>query len=171
MPRYVALLRGVSPLNARMGALARAFEAAGFRNVRTIIASGNVAFDARSTSEEALASRAEYFLEDVIGRGFLTIIRSQAHLQALVARDPWTAWDIPDGAKRIVTFLREPPTEPPTLSLAVEGARVLGAEDGEVFSVYLPTMKGPAFMTLVERTFDRQVTTRSWDTVVKCARA
>ena len=41
----------------------------------------------------------------------------------------------------------------------------------EVFSAYLPTPKGPVFMTLIERTFGKEVTTRTWDTVAKVARA
>lgn len=48
MPRYVAFLRGVSPMNAKMPELKRALESAGFRNVTTVLASGNAAFDAGS---------------------------------------------------------------------------------------------------------------------------
>lgn len=48
MTRYVAFLRGVSPQNAKMPALKACFEAAGFEHVRTILGSGNVAFDART---------------------------------------------------------------------------------------------------------------------------
>lgn len=44
LTRYAALLRGVSPMNARMPALKAAFEAAGFTDVRTVLASGNVVF-------------------------------------------------------------------------------------------------------------------------------
>jgi hypothetical protein len=59
MPRYAAFLRGVSPMNARMPALKACFEAAGFSNVRTLLSSGNVVFDARSSSPAALERRAE----------------------------------------------------------------------------------------------------------------
>ena len=51
MPRYIALLRGVSPMNCKMPELKAAFENAGFSNVKTLLSSGNVAFDARSASE------------------------------------------------------------------------------------------------------------------------
>ena len=37
MPRFVAFLRGVSPLNAKMPELKLCFERAGFTNVRTIL--------------------------------------------------------------------------------------------------------------------------------------
>ena len=46
MTRYVAFLRGVSPMNCKMPALKRCFEAAGFTDVKTILSSGNVAFTA-----------------------------------------------------------------------------------------------------------------------------
>jgi len=54
MPRYVAFLRGVSPSNARMADLKRAFEIAGFSEVRTLLSSGNVVFDAPSGTARAL---------------------------------------------------------------------------------------------------------------------
>jgi uncharacterized protein (DUF1697 family) len=50
MPRYLAFLRGVSPMNAKMSELKRCFEAAGYTDVKTVLSSGNVAFDARAAS-------------------------------------------------------------------------------------------------------------------------
>ena len=40
---------------------------------------------------------------------------------------------------------------------------------GEIYSAYLPTPKGPVFMTLIEKTFGKEQTTRTWDTVTKVA--
>jgi len=40
-----------------------------------------------------------------------------------------------------------------------------------VFGAYLPSPKGPVFMTLIEQAFGKDVTTRTWDTVAKVARA
>lgn len=58
--RYAALLRGVAPMNASMPESSRAFERAGFEHVKTVLASGNVLFDA----PELLAS-AERVLTDL----------------------------------------------------------------------------------------------------------
>jgi uncharacterized protein (DUF1697 family) len=57
MKRYAALLRGVSPMNAKMPALKACFEAAGFEDVKTALSSGNVVFSARATSESALEKK------------------------------------------------------------------------------------------------------------------
>ena len=40
----------------------------------------------------------------------------------------------------------------------------------EAFSVYVRHPKGPVFMTLIEKTFGKEATTRTWDTVAKVAR-
>ena len=75
MPRYVAFLRGVSPLNAKMPELKRCFENAGFTNVKTVLSSGNVVFDARAAAEATLERKAESAMHKVLGRTFYTIVR------------------------------------------------------------------------------------------------
>lgn len=171
MPRHVALLRGVSPMNAKMPQLKRCFEDAGFRNVKTLLSSGNVVFDARARSEAALERRIEAAMRQHLGRTFYTIVRSSAHLQALLQADPYAAFDLPANAKRVVTFLREQPRSKPALAPERDGARILALRGRELFSAYVPGARGPVFMTLIEATLGSNVTTRTWDTVRKCAAA
>lgn len=54
MPCHVAYLRGVSPMNAKMAELIRSFEGEGFSDVKTMLSSGNVVFNARAQSENWL---------------------------------------------------------------------------------------------------------------------
>lgn len=171
MPRYVALLRGVSPLNAKMPELKRSFEVAGFRGVRTVLSSGNVVFDAPLSEERALERRAEAAMAATLGRSFHTIVRTSSRLAELLAFDPYTSHGIPRGAKRVVSFLREarPPRLP--LPLAQDHACVFLLEGREAFTAYVRTDKGPVFMQLIERAFGSDVTTRTLDTVAKCAAA
>jgi len=170
--RYVAFLRGVSPTNASMPALQRCFEQAGFENVRTLLSSGNVVFDARKAKNAALARRAEEAMRDTLGHAFDTIVRSCAELQALLEADAFARHALPTEAKRVVSFLRDPDAAPtPTLPVEKEGARILERIGGEVYTFYTPTPKGPVFMQLLERHFGRDITTRTWDTVRKCAGA
>ena len=175
MPRYVALLRGVSPMNAKMPELKRCFEQAGFTDVKTLLSSGNVAFStARAAPLAALQRRVEQAMLDGQGLSFMSIVRPTAHLQRLLDVDPFASTAglaVPAAAKRIVTFLREPQAVAEVaLPLEREGAHILARLDGEVFSVYLPNDKGPVFMQLLEKTFGKAITTRTWDTVAKCAR-
>jgi len=171
MPRYVAFLRGVSPLNAKMPELKACFESAGWASVRTLLSSGNVVFDARSASEATLEKRAEAAMQKTLGRSFYTIVRSTAALQALLAADPYAAHRVPAGAKRVVTFMRSERRPKIELPHEVDGARILAVAGREVYTAYLPSDKGPVFMQLIEKAYGTDVTTRTWDTVRKCAAA
>jgi uncharacterized protein (DUF1697 family) len=171
MARYAAFLRGVSPMNAKMPELKQAFEAAGFTEVKTLLSSGNVVFDARRGSETSLERAAEAAMEKRLGQAFLTIVRPIDVLRDILATDPYQEFKVSPAAKRIVTFLREPPGTRLDLPIEQDNARLLAVIGREVYSAYLPTPKGPVFMTLIERAFGKAVTTRTWDTVAKVARA
>jgi uncharacterized protein (DUF1697 family) len=169
MPRYVAFLRGVSPMNAKMTELKAAFEAAGFEDVRTVLGSGNVIFSATKGAEKALARKAEEAMKTRLDRTFMTLVRSVDALRALLAADPYRAFRLPPDAKRVVSFLPSVPKSIPPLPEELDGARILCARGAEVFSAYVPSPRGPVFMGLIERTFGKDVTTRTWDTVKKVA--
>lgn len=68
MTRYAAFLRGVNVggVNLKMADVAKALEDAGFRSVRTILASGNVLFDSGS-GVDAVRKKAEKVLRDSFG--------------------------------------------------------------------------------------------------------
>jgi len=169
MPRYIAFLRGVSPMNCKMPQLKRCFEAAGFAEVKTLLSSGNVAFSARSTSISALEKRAEKAMQKDLDRVFKTIVRPAIHLQSLIDADPFAEFDLPKNAKRVVTFLPRPHEGSIKLPVSQDQASILKLQGTEVFSVYVPNEKGPVFMALLERTFGAGITTRTLDTVRKCA--
>lgn len=167
--RYVAFLRGVSPMNARMAQLRQCFEDAGFTDVKTVLSSGNVVFDHRKAPVAALQRKIEAAMRAGLPQGFLSIVRSVEALQELLAADPFAAFRLPAGAKRVVTFLREPPSARLSLPLEVDGARILALRGQEVLTVYVPQRDNPVFMSLIEKTFGKEVTTRTWDTVRKCS--
>jgi uncharacterized protein (DUF1697 family) len=171
MPRYVALLRGVSPMNCSMPDLKRSLEAGGFADVKTLLSSGNVAFTvARTLPGAVLQKRVEKAMKDGLGRSFATVVRPSTQLQQLIESDPFAEFDLPAGGKRVVTFLRSPGAVGHVeLPMARHDACILKRVGSEVFSVYVPNEKGPVFMQLLEGTFGKDITTRTWDTVAKCA--
>lgn len=103
MPRFVAFLRGVSPMNLKMTDLKQCLEVGGFTEVKTILSSGNVAFHATIGDEEALARSIEQQLQRNIGRSFPVTIRSAEHLRKLLNGDPFSNYSFPKGAKPVVT--------------------------------------------------------------------
>lgn len=168
--RYAAFLRAVSPMNCKMPELRAAFEAAGFTDVKTLLSSGNVVFSARAASPPVLQRKAEAAMLQHLGQAFLTIVRPVDALRELLSSDPFKRFRPDPAAKRVVTFLRERPAARPRLPIERDGARILALAGTEAFTVYLPTPKGPIFMTLIEKTFGREQTSRTWDTVAKVAR-
>jgi len=171
MPRYVAFLRGVSPMNAKMPELKRAFESAGFTNVKTLLSSGNVAFDSPARSEKALARRAEKAMQEHLDRTFMTIVRSTKALQDLIDADPYGEFRLPAKSKHVVTFLRSAPTAKLSLPIKLDDSRILAVRGQEVLTSYVPHPGSPEFMRLIEKTFGTEITTRTLDTVKKCASA
>jgi uncharacterized protein (DUF1697 family) len=171
MPRYVAFLRGVSPQNAKMPDLKLCFESAGFTAVKTVLASGNVVFDAKAASDASLETRAEAAMQASLGRSFYVIVRRGDALNELLAADPYAAFTVLPHAKRVVSFARQVPAPRVALPIESDGARVLTIVGREVFTAYEPSPNGPVFMSLIEKAFGKDITTRTWETIRKCAAA
>ncbi len=170
MRRYAALLRGVSPTNATSADLRRAFEAAGFEDVRTVLSSGNVVFGARAAPATTLERKVEAALTTQLGRTFPAIVRPVDALRELLASGPYRGFRLDPEAKRVVTFLKKAPASSVALPVERDGARILAIDGLHAFTAYVRTPKGPVFMKLIEETFGRAQTTRTWDTVAKVAR-
>ncbi|HEY6722444.1 MAG TPA: DUF1697 domain-containing protein [Polyangiaceae bacterium] len=168
--RYAAFLRGVSPLNAKMPELKRCFEAAGFTDVKTVLGSGNVVFSAPAASAASLAARAEAAMQTELGHSFATIVRPVAALQAMLEADPFAQFRLARDVKRVVTFFKRAPKAKLPTPLTFESARILCVVGSEAFSAYVPGPRGPLFMRLIEKTFGKDITTRTWDTVKKVAK-
>ena len=136
MARYVAFLRAVSPVNAKMPELKKCFEAAGFTDVKTILSSGNVVFNARATSEAVLERKAEAAMKKRLGNPFYTIVRSTDALRKMLDADPFSRFRLAKNAKRVVTFVRKPLPAKLKLPIELHGARILAMRGGVS---YLPS--------------------------------
>lgn len=168
---FAAFLRGISPMNAKMSELRAAFEAAGFSDVKSVLGSGNLVFRTSSKSETVVERKAEAAMREILGQSFLTIVRRIESLAALIEGDPFAAFRLRAGSKRIVSFLRSAPIETPRLPIEKDGARIVSLVGSDVFSAYVPSPRGPVFMSLIEKTFGTEITTRTWETVKKVVAA
>lgn len=171
MPRHVAFLRGVSPVNLQMADLKAALEGAGFTGVRTVLSSGNVVFDSPGVDDAALQAAVEAAIARHVGKAFPALLRSAASLAALLRTDPFAGLGLPAQAKRVVSFLRPGAVARLPLPHTEGTATVIRQVGTEAFTAYLPGPDGPVFMKLIEQAYGREVTTRTWDTVARCARA
>ena len=158
-------------MNCRMPELKAALEKAGFTNVKTVISSGNAVFSSRTTAEGTLERKCEDAMGKHMGRSFMTVVRPIDELAELLARDPFASHALPTGAKRNVTFLRSAPRTKPPLPVELRGARILALEERVGLSYYVPNVADPAFMVIIEKTFGKEVTTRTWETVGRIVKA
>jgi uncharacterized protein (DUF1697 family) len=156
-------------MNLKMPDLKRVLEEAGFTEVKTLLSSGNVAFNARKAADAALEKKIEKALAAGIGKEFLTIVRSREELNALLEADAYARFKIAKTEKKVITFLKHAPATHLKLPLEKADGRILAQKDREVFTVYTPGEKGGAFMGVIERALGKEITTRTWDTVRKCA--
>ena len=158
-------------MNLKMPVLKEALEEAGFSEVKTLLSSGNVVFSGRRATDIAIEKKVASAIEAKTGKKFGVIVRAIDELEALIAAEPYRTFRLPEGSKRVVTFLRTPPEKKLKLPPALDGAQVWTVRGREALSSYVRSDKGPVFMALIEKTFGKDVTTRTWDTVQKVARA
>jgi len=109
MQRSIALLRAINVggHTVKMDQLRTLFEALGYANVATYIASGNVIFETPPTSTQALEAQIERHLRDALGYEVITFIRTAEELGAIAGYLPFPAAD--QAAHGLyVSFLKAP---------------------------------------------------------------
>lgn len=123
MKTWVALLRAVNVggFTLEMSAVRAACEAAGFSDVRTYIASGNVVL--RGGGDEGKVQRTiEAALTKLAGKPVHVVVRTSAELETVIAKNPF-AQSAPNRV--IVLFLDDaPPTDTLKTAKNVEGERI-----------------------------------------------
>jgi uncharacterized protein (DUF1697 family) len=143
--RYVALLRGVNvgKKKVEMPSLKQAFLDLGFSDVRTLLNSGNVVFNA--PAGDSLIPTIERKLHETFGFEISVLVRTLDDVRALVASEPFKSAD--SNAKRFVTFT--------------------GPRTGEVCSVIAADAQTTELMMELQKQYGQGITTRNWNTVVK----
>jgi uncharacterized protein (DUF1697 family) len=187
---YVAFLRGINvggSKSVKMADLQAAFESMGFRSVRTVLASGNVVFEAvgpASVGEPAapafengprgtvaVTQRVEEGLRQTFGSPVPVAVRTVADLQRLVASDPFLNVNATPDTRLYITFLSQPEKGRPDFAYeSPEGdLTIRRISAGEVAgTVVLSPGRGTTeLMQLLEKEFGPAVTTRNWDTLSK----
>lgn len=108
MPAFIALLRAVNVAGTGklpMADLKAICVAAGFSNVKTYIASGNVVFDSKLTPSK-IKAELQQRLESYAGKPIGVVVRTAAEMAAVLKSNPF-----PNGApnRTLAIFLDQPP--------------------------------------------------------------
>src|SRR5215831_18318368 len=108
MTKFVALLRGINVGGnklIKMEDLKKYFDALGFKNVKTILASGNVLFESTNDNEDALAKKISDKLKSEQGHDVGIQIRSIDEIQKLANRNPFKKIKVTPESRLYITFL------------------------------------------------------------------
>ena len=170
---YAALLRGINVGGHRkikMAELKAAFVALGCKNVKTVLASGNVRFDSAETDAETLRRTFEQQLAQNFGYTIGVIVRTVAELQSLRDAQPFREVAVGPQAKLYVTFLPAGQTAGHENSFDLpSGYAILRVTARDVCSA-LSLSQGRSTIDLMahlEKHFGPNITTRTWNTVTR----
>lgn len=174
MPSFIALLRGINVGGNKkvpMAELKKAMTKAGYANVKTLLASGNVVFETDEKKPEAVRKNLEALLEKTFKFSVPALIRTLPDLEKLKKSDPFKGFKVTDATRLYVTFLTD--KTKPALKLPYvspdKDFTILRASPTEVISVLTvtPDTRSVDVMAILEKTWGKNVTTRNWNTVEK----
>jgi uncharacterized protein (DUF1697 family) len=133
--RLIAFLRAINVGGhvVTMDRLRKEFEAMGFTDVETFIASGNVIFTAGNADTAALEKKIETRLTQALGYEVATFVRTVDEVAALAGYRPFSADQTADDATIYVGFVERPLTAADrravmTFKTDVDDFRVKGRE-------------------------------------------
>jgi len=174
MTKFVALLRGINVGGnklMKMDDLKKCFAALGFKNVKTILASGNVLYESTVDDENALAKKISEKLKAKLGHDVGIQVRSIEEIQKLADRDPFKKIKVTPDTKLYITFLPQKPTSKLKVPYTSpeKDFKILEVTDREICSaVVLSLGRGTVeAMGILEKEFGKNITTRNWNTVGK----
>ena len=174
MQTYVALLYSIILGEGRrvvMADLKAMAEGLGLRNVRTLVATGNLVFEARTTDSGKLEQRLETAFEKTFGRHVDIIVRSAEEWLKLAAGNPFPGDSAEAGDQVAVRVMRKPAPVEGVAALqayAAEDEKILpcAGDIWVVFSRERPTSRLLAAMNHKRLGIG---TSRNWNTVRKLA--
>ncbi len=173
---YVAFMRAINVAGhgvVKMDALCAAFSAVGCRNVKSLIQSGNIIFDAPACDEAHLLIKLQTALRALLGQEPVILVRTLDEIAALAALNPFVEFKSDPDSKFYTAFLAgRPKLKPPfPLVLPKEGLEVVAIKGREVFIVSRRNLKGIYGFpnAFIEKEFGVAATSRNWNTIVKIA--
>ena len=174
--RYIALLRGINVGGnklIKMEALAAAFTAAGFRKVKTYIASGNVIFETRSTDRKALTRKIEKMLTAEFGHEIAVALFTLAELQEMTSGNPFEKIKPSKDVMMCVTLFNQKVSQRLPLESKTERLTVVSLHDRAAFIVARrkPTGWFGYPNNWIEKEFGVTGTTRNWSSLKKITAA
>ena len=173
MTQYVALLRAINVggnNRVTMGALRELAIGLGWTSPRTLLTSGNLAFEAKETWAEQLEADLEAAVAAKLSVYIDVIVRTAAEWHAAIAGNPFAGMAAADPGHLVLLCLKEPPAAGgvATLAAAIKGRESVHAVGHDLYITY-PDGIGSSKLTasVIETRLGTRGTARNWNTVLK----
>jgi uncharacterized protein (DUF1697 family) len=170
---YIGLLRAVNlggSTQLSMGALRDLMIRKGYKEVRTLLQSGNVIFQSEVTDARRLERSLERALDKGLGHRTDFFLRSATEWRKILERNPFPREANADPAHLVLTVLKDAPSPAgwAALGTAIRGRERLRAAGREAYIVY-PDGIGTSKLTaaVIEKALGTRGTSRNWNTVQK----
>lgn len=177
MPHYAALLRGIAPSGTNMtnDKLRGVFEQLGFAKVASVLASGNIVFCSADADVPGLEQRIEDALATDLGIASRTIIRAHSELRALLDSEPFPGLTHGRGTYLTATFVKDAAAAPDVIAEQLDSRTQVVRYDRAARAILAITDNSdpattPDFMSWLEKSYGKDITTRSWLTVQRVVR-
>jgi uncharacterized protein (DUF1697 family) len=145
-------------------------ETLGLKNVRSLLHSGNLVFDAGNKSPSASTKLLEAACLKSFGLKTDIYVRTPADIAAVLARNPFQKEAKADPGRLLVLFLQGAPEAKAfkTLQAAIKGPETVRG-DGHHAYIFFPDGQGKSRLTLamIEKHLGTSGTMRNWNTVTK----
>jgi uncharacterized protein (DUF1697 family) len=172
MTVFVSMLRAVNvggTSTIKMEPLRAAYESLGFRDVQSLLQSGNVLFRSGVKDRDRLARRITQEIERRFGLHVEVLIRTFAELDSIFERSPVLS-PRADLSKLLVMFLAKVPDSRAQAALLKwhKGPEMLEIRGPEVY-LYYPNGIGRSKLStaVIESHLDTSGTARNWNTLTR----
>ena len=173
MTTYIALLRGINVGGKNiiaMAALKAMFEGLGHENVRSLLQSGNILFDAPARKANEFESLLETETKKRLKAEPDYFVRTAKEWREVLAGNPFTREAKSDPARLHVLALKTQPSREQAKALrdAIKGRETFELGKGHAY-VYFPDGAGNSKLTprLIEGKLGTRATARNWNTAQK----
>lgn len=173
---YVALLRGINVgghHKVPMAELREEMENMEFKNVQTLLNSGNIIFDGDSDDDKALEEKISTKLETIFGFTIPVLIRKKEDFLQLFNANPFENVEVTKDIRLYASFLKDDPESTPPLPWISEDEAflIIDVRGRTVCSVLdLSVSKTTKAMGVLGKMFGDNMTTRNWKTVNRIAK-
>lgn len=175
MPNYLAFLRAVNVAGhgaIPMATLRAWAEKLGLQNPRTLLQSGNLAFESPERDGEKLEARLQSEAKKALGLETDFFVRTAAEWADILAANPFPQEARKDPAHLVVYVLKRAPGagQVQALQASIQGRESVRAAGRQAYVVF-PDGIGTSKLTLarIEKALGTRGTGRNWNTALKMA--